>query len=113
MDLYTTPSAGYLQVTTEKESLYVHLLFALKDEFLGQIEANFVSIVYQTFVFLQNNWRDLCDDIRRGEITHIHLDPDTLKVLNKSLKGADPRRANVFIPLVYLFIYLNYVNNNL
>ena len=43
--LYTTPEAA-LDVLTEPELMYLHLLFALKDRALGTIEANFANLVY-------------------------------------------------------------------
>lgn len=42
-----------LQVPNEKDALYLHLLFALKDPSVGTLESNFASTIFYAFVALQ------------------------------------------------------------
>ncbi|OWA50796.1 putative GH3 domain-containing protein [Hypsibius exemplaris] len=67
LHLYTTPAAGF-EIPTEPETSYVHLLFCLKDRELGMMEANFASLIYYAFQFLEANWRDLVVDIAPGSV---------------------------------------------
>lgn len=41
------------QVPSEKDTLYLHLLFALKDPSVGTLESNFASTVFYAFSALQ------------------------------------------------------------
>lgn len=41
------------QVLSEKDTLYLHLLFALKDPSVGTLESNFASTVFYAFSVLQ------------------------------------------------------------
>lgn len=43
----------FLQVPSEKDTLYLHLLFALKDPNVGTLESNFASTVFYAFSALQ------------------------------------------------------------
>jgi len=97
MSMYTTPEIGYMEIQHEKSELYVHLLFALKDDRLGNFEANFASLIYQAFCFLENNWQSLCEDIRVGKVDHSdswRVPPQVKKALEAHLGGPDPARAD-------------------
>lgn len=43
----------YFQVLSEKDTLYLHLLFALKDPTVGTLESNFASTIFYAFCALQ------------------------------------------------------------
>jgi hypothetical protein len=79
---------------SEKDSLYLYALFALKDRNLGCIESNFVSAVLSFFDSLEDRYDDLVSDIARGAITTEGLDiPDEVRgSLQKGL-SPDPARA--------------------
>lgn len=95
MCMFTTPPAGYLEIKSERSALYVHLLFALKDENLGQFEANFISIIFHAFEFLLNHWSELVDDIRNGTVNPaFEMNDVTRKTLIAALKGKDKKRAD-------------------
>lgn len=50
------------QVPSEKDTLYLHLLFALKDPSVGTLESNFASTVFYAFSALQvqqSSWHGL------------------------------------------------------
>ena len=93
--MFTTPLEGYMEISNERAALYVHLLFALKDHNLGQFEANFVSLIYHAFRFLQVHWRTMSDDIRHGKVNSaFEMASTTRKSLERSLQGPDPARAD-------------------
>ncbi|XP_016378381.1 uncharacterized protein LOC107716443 [Sinocyclocheilus rhinocerous] len=52
LHLYTTPAPIY-QVLNDRDALYLHLLFGLKDHYLGMLESNFSSTVFYAFRALQ------------------------------------------------------------
>jgi hypothetical protein len=70
LHLYTTPAAAFA-ITQEQPLLYLHTLFALKDERLGQIESNFISNVFQMFVCMEANWEVLLRDIATGQLAQV------------------------------------------
>nr|XP_054756098.1 GH3 domain-containing protein-like [Lytechinus pictus] len=92
IDLYSTPMAAF-DITTEKEALYAHLLFALKDSEIGAIEANFVPLIHNAFVELEENWEQLVQDIAHGEVhPELNIPEDVRQKLN-ALLSPDPERA--------------------
>ena len=57
-----------MDIPTEQEAVYVHLLFALKDRELGFLFSIFAMHLYNIMVTLQNNWENLVSDIGRGSL---------------------------------------------
>lgn len=93
LKLYSTPEIGYY-IPTEKEALYIHALFALRDRHLGTIEANFVFLIFNLFTFIEHSWPSLVNDIRHGTIDPSISIPDNIyKQLLKS-NTPDALRAN-------------------
>ena len=91
LHLYTTPAVGY-EIPTEQETLYVHLLFSLKDRDLGMMEANFASLIYYAFQFLEANWQDLVSDVARGILKEsLAVPPEVRTKLNLLLKPDENR----------------------
>lgn len=89
---YSTPLPG-MEILTEPEALYVHLLFGLKDPLLGILEANFASLIYSAFVELEHQWPQLVRDIERGELNpDLNIPPEIREQLSNLLKP-DPERA--------------------
>ncbi|XP_061563900.1 GH3 domain-containing protein [Cololabis saira] len=98
LNLYTTPAPAF-EVPSEKDTLYLHLLFALKDPSVGTLESNFASTVFYAFTALQERWQELVEDIERGEISGaLSLDPKVRAGLEALMKP-DPRRAAQLRPL--------------
>lgn len=92
LNLYTTPAPAF-EVTSEKDTLYLHLLFALKDPSVGTLESNFASTVFYAFSALQDRWQELVEDIELGQISHtLSLEPAVRSSL-ESLMKPDPGRA--------------------
>ncbi|KAL5012871.1 hypothetical protein ScPMuIL_011422 [Solemya velum] len=93
LQLYTTPKAGY-SVLSEPEALYIHLLFGLKDKYLGMIEANFSSLVYSAFRALVQHHEQLIEDIEKGCVNpSLDIEDEVRKELNE-LMTPDPVRAD-------------------
>ncbi|CAM4708394.1 unnamed protein product [Leuciscus chuanchicus] len=92
LHLYTTPAPVY-QVLNERDALYLHLLFGLKDRNLGTLESNFCSTVFYAFRALQEHWKDLVVDVEVGRInSSLNLKADVRCALEKLMKP-DPVRA--------------------
>ncbi|KAG7248517.1 hypothetical protein CRUP_012137, partial [Coryphaenoides rupestris] len=51
MNLYTTPAPAF-QAPSERDALYLHLLFALRDPTVGTLESNFSSTLFYAFTTL-------------------------------------------------------------
>lgn len=92
LNLYTTPAPAF-EVPSEKDTLYLHLLFALKDPSVGTLESNFASTVFYAFSALQDRWQELVEDIERGQISGaLALEPQVRSRLEALMKP-DPERA--------------------
>ncbi|XP_063956624.1 uncharacterized protein LOC135154405 [Lytechinus pictus] len=89
---FSTPPAG-MRLTNERHAMYVHLLFGLRDPTLKYISAFFAPTMYSFFSLLEDEWRDLVDDIDQGKI-NVHLDIDAdVRAALKSELVPDPKRA--------------------
>ena len=92
LKLYTTPEVAF-EVQSENELLFLHALYALMDENLGFIEANFCNRILNFFVVLEDHWDTLVEVIETGSL------PKDLKIaenVKKELDSAlipDPDRA--------------------
>ncbi|XP_060884075.1 GH3 domain-containing protein [Labrus mixtus] len=92
LNLYTTPAPAF-EVPSEKDTLYLHLLFALKDPSVGTIESNFASTVFYAFSALQDRWQELVDDIEHGKVSSaLALEPKVRSRIEALMKP-DPKRA--------------------
>ncbi|XP_029953405.1 GH3 domain-containing protein [Salarias fasciatus] len=92
LNLYTTPAPAF-EVPSEKDTLYLHLLFALKDPSVGTLESNFASTVFYAFSALQERWQELVEDIEQGKVSSaLSLKPEVRTQLEALMKP-DPERA--------------------
>ena len=94
LNLYSTPEPGYF-IPTEREALYVHVLFALRDRNLGMLEGNFVFLIYNMFVFMERHWQTLLKDVRDGTITEEFPIPAEFREKLRPFHPAMPTRAAV------------------
>lgn len=92
LDFYSTPLPAY-DIMTEREGLYIHLLFGLKDKRLGYLESNFVSMVHTAFVELEKKWPSLVQDIGLGRVNPDLNIPDEVRNKLNALLTPDPTRA--------------------
>ena len=58
----------HLDVSSEPAGLYIHILFALRDRDLGSILSNFAYWIHGVFVYLEENWELMVQDLEKGEI---------------------------------------------
>ncbi|KAL0984416.1 hypothetical protein UPYG_G00141130 [Umbra pygmaea] len=93
LNLYTSPATTY-QVPSERDALYLHLLFALKDPSVGTLESNFASTVFYAFLALQERWQELVEDIELGRVSpSLTLEPWIRSSLDGHMKP-DPKRTS-------------------
>ncbi|XP_068439530.1 GH3 domain-containing protein [Clinocottus analis] len=92
LNLYTTPAAAY-EVPSERDTLYLHLLFALKDPSVGTVESNFASTVFYAFSALKDRWQELVDDIELGKVSSSLALETTVRSRLEALMKPDPKRA--------------------
>ena len=92
---------------------HVKLLFALRERHLGYLMSTFSPMTYDMIVYLQQHWKELCEDLEAGEIRQeIAVDRRLRFILNAMLRP-DPKRADeirnimsefangAFIPLIW------------
>ena len=90
---FSTPPAG-MRLTDERQALYVHALFALRDRCLGNLGTIFCSTMFSFFQMLEQDWTSLVNDLRRGTIAKkVELD-DIVKTTLESELEPEPERAD-------------------
>lgn len=83
--LYTSP-IEVMEIKDKDSANYLHLLFALRERNLAYISAAFISNILDLFRILEDNYKDLIGDIKKGRINNnINLDENTRKKLNTYL----------------------------
>lgn len=102
--LYSTPVEAY-ECESERDTLYLHLLFALRDADLGLIESNFASGVLDALTLLEDPKirKALVGDIARGTISQEHtesLAPHAREALLTNSRGDRERAAQVLRSLL-------------
>lgn len=91
--LYTSP-IEVLMIKDKEASLYLHILFALKERGLTFISGVFISSVLDMFRIMEENHIDLVKDIRMGRVNrNLNIDDKTREKLNSYLKP-DAARAD-------------------
>lgn len=58
----------HLDVSYEPAGLYIHILFALRDRDLGCVLGNFAYWIHGVFVFLEENWELMVQDLGKGQV---------------------------------------------
>lgn len=93
LSIYSTPRPGF-EILSEPEALYIHLLFGLKDKYIGMLEANFSSIILIAFRALELQYESIINDIELGIVKpDLKISDDVRDELNKLL-NPDKKRAN-------------------
>ncbi|MDO4535583.1 MAG: GH3 auxin-responsive promoter family protein [Clostridium perfringens] len=91
--MYTSP-IEVMEIEDKDTANYLHLLFALKEKNLSYIGAPFISNILDLFRILEDNYKDLTSDIKKGKINRkLNLDDDIRKKLNNFLEP-NAGRAN-------------------
>ncbi|KAH7293623.1 hypothetical protein KP509_28G033800 [Ceratopteris richardii] len=81
--------------SNNKEAMYCHLLSALlcRKE-IQFITATFAYTLVEAFHTLELEWRNLCDDIRRGELSGRFNDTSLRSAMSKLMPGPNPELAD-------------------
>ena len=75
------------------ERRHVKLLFALREKHLSFMMATFSPMIHDMLVYLQQHWRELCDDLEKGRIgDKVPVEPRLRARLNAILTS-NPKRA--------------------
>ena len=91
--LYTSPYE-VMTIKDKESSLYLHILFALKERGLTFISGVFISSVLDMFRIMEENHLDLVKDIRTGKVNrNLVIDDDVREKLNSYLEP-DAMRAD-------------------
>ncbi|KAF8098362.1 hypothetical protein N665_0268s0031 [Sinapis alba] len=79
-----------------KQSLYCHLLcgLVLRDE-VTRVSANFASILVHGITFLENFWKEMCSNIRSGQLSDWITNLSCRDSVSKILGGPNPQLAGI------------------
>ena len=89
---FTSPEA-LLCPPEAMDTLYLRLLFALREREVEQIVAPFTWGIVEALSFLEGHWEDLCNDIEQGEVTFVLDVPDSFLRQLDGLMAPDRERA--------------------
>ena len=90
---FTTPEE-LLFPSEALDTLYLHVLFGLKERAVEQIISPSTWGIAEALTFIEKNWENICNDIERGEITFaIDVSPELLRRMKGHLSG-DKERAD-------------------
>ncbi len=76
------------------DTMYLRLLFALKERDVEQIISPFTWGIVEAFNFLENNWKILCHDIEVGKITYTLDVPEIFLRKMNAFLSPDKNRAD-------------------
>ena len=90
---WVSPPAAF-EISSDKDAMYIHAIFALKDEYLSAIRTRtFCTNLSCFFQEIESNWRSIVSDISTGTI---NADLDIPSYVRNELSGVlkpDPIRA--------------------
>lgn len=83
--LYTSPYE-VMGIKDKEVSLYLHVLFGLREKNLLYMSAVFISNILDLLRVMEKNYDQLVKDIRKGRLSNtLEIDEETRKTLNKYL----------------------------
>jgi hypothetical protein len=83
--IWTTP-VEVMSMGKNVETIYLHLLFALKESNLTYLSGVFISSILDLFRYLEDHYQELVEDIRKGRISRrIKMDENLRKKLLQKL----------------------------
>ena len=89
---FSSPAAGF-RIRNERDAMYVHAVFALRDKTLASIQATFCSLICNFFKLIESNWRDIVHDISTGAVkADLDIPHDVRRELNAAMVP-DPIRG--------------------
>ena len=91
---FMTSPAKLIFPETAMDMRYLKLRFALQERNLICMISAFMTGLVDLMIYMENNWKKLCDDIEKGIIGEdIHL-PDELRAKFHKMLKPDKKRAN-------------------
>eukprot|EP00057_Strongylocentrotus_purpuratus_P002944 XP_003725566.1 PREDICTED: probable indole-3-acetic acid-amido synthetase GH3.9 [Strongylocentrotus purpuratus] len=90
--MYATPADGF-SISDPVDSVYVHLLFGLRDPYLRCVNTSFTSNLMSAMRMVEQRWPDFVRDIELGTVTTTNVPPEVHQVLVREMGGGDPKRA--------------------
>jgi len=91
-NVYTSPIfVSYPQY--EMNFMYMHLRFALMERDMSYITCTFMTSLYDTIRFLENNWKIVVEDIKNGTINENIKVPDEIRKKSLEILKPDEERA--------------------
>ncbi|XP_041354654.1 probable indole-3-acetic acid-amido synthetase GH3.11 [Gigantopelta aegis] len=103
-----SPSAAY-DILTEKEGLYIHAVFTLKEPDVTYIMCLTSSVLLSFLLLIKRQWKQLVRDIRLGQLDpDLNISDSMRKKLEKSLRP-DPKRADELTGIFHGNSFINIV----
>ncbi|CAN6470535.1 unnamed protein product [Victoria cruziana] len=94
-NVYTSPDETIL-CPDNRQSMYCQLLCGLKQRSeVLRVGAVFASAFLRAIKFLEDNWREMCLDIRTGNLSDRITDPGCRESVTRILEQSDPELANL------------------
>ncbi|KAL4362352.1 hypothetical protein GQ457_04G005920 [Hibiscus cannabinus] len=94
-NIYTSPDETIL-CSDSKQSMYCQLLCGLvQRQDVLRVGAVFASAFLRAIKFLEDNWKELCSNIRDGHVSGWITDPSCRNVLSLILSRPDPELADL------------------
>ena len=91
---YFVPREAY-DLQPLSASLYVQLLFGLKDTSVDVIKTNFIPVLVSLLTDVKSTWRQMVSDVRSGLIDpSLPISSEYRYILNEKLGGPCPTRAD-------------------
>ncbi|XP_023930260.1 probable indole-3-acetic acid-amido synthetase GH3.8 isoform X1 [Lingula anatina] len=89
----TTPLSAQLGHIKERETMYIHAVFGAREREVNVVDTFMASMGYTFFKVLEEDWKQICDDIEKGQIDpSLSIDDSIRSDLNQRL-SPDPQRA--------------------
>ncbi|KAF8104037.1 hypothetical protein N665_0181s0058 [Sinapis alba] len=79
-----------------KQSMYCHLLCGLvqRDKVVS-VTATFASVLVRAIIFLENNWKEMCSNIRSGQLSNLIEDIECRRSVSLILGGPNLELADL------------------
>lgn len=90
--IYSSPADAF-QIEDPIDSIYVHLLFGLRDPNLRSLNCNFTPALLSAMRMVEQRWSDIVRDIEIGTVTTTNVSPEIHQALVRAMDGGDPERA--------------------
>ena len=90
--MFSSPGAAF-DIGDPIDSVYVHLLFGLRDPYLRSITANFTSNMMSAMRQLEEYWPDIVRDIEEGTVSTKNVPAEIHDQLVRALGGGDRERS--------------------